>query len=454
MLVVTRLVEVRAGRIWHIGASAFVALLVGSAVWGWVLCWLLERLTGPAVGWAWLSRRTLVLVAIAPIAVASVFLLLRHAGARETDAIRLAVVAGAALLAGGVARIWFGSRRIVSQLLIAVAVAGWGYYDAMTVLYQPFRDIRLYLAAGATWVSGSPVYQRAPLVVLPVDPSRLPFVYPPFLLPIFGALSKLPEQAAIVIWEVAAIGAVIAGLKLLGIRSRWIPILIMWPPIAVGLSVGNSASFAFLGLAAGWRWGAALVLAGVFKAQAAIPSIWLVRERRWRALLLGCAGLAGLVLVTLPLTGIAIYLEWLRGLAAFEQTVREFRPLEGLALQRYLPQGLAIAVAVGATVGALLATGRMGLARFGIVAIISSPTVYIHGLSLMLPGVLWLDTTSLWLVLGLTPLGFGAWIAVAFTAVALVFGLTRSASASSLPAAEQTDGGAMHPLGSTLEPWP
>jgi len=241
--------------------------------------------------------------------------------------------------------------------------------------------------------------------VAPSDPTRNPFVYPPFVLPFFGALSRLPQGLAIAVWEIAAVAAVILALKLLGVRSPWIPLLFLWPPIAVGLSVGNAAPFGFLGLAAGWRWGAALVVGGVFKAQAAIPALWLFRERRWRPFVLGCLALAALVLVTLPLTGLAIYGDWLRGLQAFEETVRPFPTLADSALQRHLPQGLALGIAVATATAAAVASGRMGLSRFGIVAIVASPTLYVHGLVFLLPAVLWLDVTSLWLILGSCPWG-------------------------------------------------
>jgi len=457
VLIVNTLLGVRAERIGHVSATNFITLIVGAAIVGWLLSWLVERPSAQGTR-ARLSRQALVLVLAAAAVAAFVYFLAHHTKLPQIDAVGLAVVAGAAFLGGGTARIGFGSRALVSQLVFAVALAGWAYYDAVKVFYLPFRDIRLYLYAGENWLSGRPVYLAAPLNILPSDPTRLPFVYPPFLLPFFGALSRVPQGVAIVGWEIAALGAVVVGLKLLGVRSLWVPILVLWPPIAVGLSTGNAASFAFLGLAAGWRWGAALVLAGIFKAQAAIPALWLVRERRWRSLVLGCVAVGALVLVTLPLTGLSIYHDWLVGLAAFEQTARHFRALEGFAIQRYLPEGVAIVVAIVATVAALLATGRMGLSRFGIVAILASPTVYIHGLSLLLPAALWLDAASLWLVLGLIPIGWGALIALGATAAAVMFGLTRSAQATRRlrdEAEEVADGRiSLHPLGSTLQPWP
>jgi predicted secreted protein len=472
LLLGATLLQVRTAQVWHLDAPIFIALIFVAAIGGWILGLLVERFisprstsgeageraASPVAAWAPRAVRAILFIAFAAVVVASVWYLAHHFGMFRIDAIRLGLTGGAAFVAGGAARSWFGSRAVVTQLVIAAAVAAWGYYDAIAVPYRPFRDVQLYLQAGAAWLDGQAVYLAGPLTVMPSDPTRLPFVYPPFLLPFFGALSRLPQGLAIALWEIAAVAAVILALKLLGVRSRWIPLLLLWPSIAVGLSVGNAAPFGFLGLAAGWRWGAALVLGGMFKAQAAIPALWLLRERRWRPFVFGCMALAVLGLVTLPLTGLAIYGDWLKGLQAFEETVRRFPTLAGAALQHYLPQGLAVAIAVVAAAAAAAASGRMGLSRFGVVAIVASPTLYVHGLVFLLPAALWLDATSLWLILGLVPIGWGVWLAIAATSAALILGLTRGAIATRWSRAGTPEhaelGSPLHLLGPDPEPWP
>ena len=79
----------------------------------------------------------------------------------------------------------------------------------------------------------------------------------------------------------------VSAFWLLGVRGRWLLVLIAWPATAVGLAVGNVASFTFLLYVLGFRLGAALVLSGIFKVQSIIPGLWLIRERRWRELALG-----------------------------------------------------------------------------------------------------------------------------------------------------------------------
>jgi hypothetical protein len=470
LLLGATLVQVRGDRVWQLTMPRFIGLLLGAMVAGWVLGLLVDRAatrirrSNGAVGMAGSSAgvaaprlvRALIICGAAAVVGAATWYLSPHSSG--SHAALLGVTVAAAFAAGGVGWSAFGSRSIGTQLVLAAALAVWGTYDSIKVYGHPFRDLKLYLDAGATWLDGRAVYLREPLTSMPSDPTQLPFVYPPFLLPVFAALSRLPSVVAIAIWESLAIAAVILALRLLGVRRAWIPLMFLWPPIIVGLSVGNAAPFGFLGLAAGWRWGAALVLGGVFKIQAAIPSLWLLREHRWRPFLLGCAAIAVLVLLTLPLTGFAVYLDWLRGLAAFQETLRRFPGEKGSALQRYLPEALAIALAVLAGIVAVLASGRMGLSRFGIVALVASPTLYIHGFTFLLPAALWLDAASLWLMLGLTPIGWGAWVATAAIGIALVVGLTRAASAprpSLTGAPDQSVGTAtmLHPLGSRLEPW-
>lgn len=472
LLLGATLLQVWTRQVWHLNAPVFIALILAAVIGGWILGLAIEQFStphpasngvgegdaSPVAAWTSRSMRAILVLAFAAAVAASVWYPARQLGPSRIDAIRLGVTAGAVFAAGAAARFSFGSRAVATQLVIAAAVAAWGYYDAIAVLTQPFRDVALYLRAGAAWLDGRAPYLAGPLTVLPLDRTQYPFVYPPFLLPFFGALSRLPQGLAIAVWEIAAVAAVILALKLLGVRSPWIPLLFLWPPIAVGLSVGNAAPFGFLGLAAGWRWGAALVLGGVFKAQAAIPALWLFRERRWRPFVLGCLALAALVLVTVPLTGLAIYGDWLRGLQAFEETVRRFPTLADSALQRYLPQGLALGIAVATATAAAVASGRMGLSRFGIVAIVASPTLYVHGLVFLLPAALWLDVTSLWLILGLVPMGWGVWLAITTTGAALMLGLTRGAIATRWSRAGTPEhaalGSPLHLLGPDPEPWP
>jgi hypothetical protein len=94
----------------------------------------------------------------------------------------------------------------------------------------PLRDFEAYYAAGATWRAGDDAYGRAIWRVerhLPgVDAARdelLPFVGPPFSLPLWGLFAALPFSLAVVVWGVvlalSAGGLAFGSLRLAGARD-------------------------------------------------------------------------------------------------------------------------------------------------------------------------------------------------------------------------------------------
>ena len=120
-------------------------------------------------------------------------------------------------------------RRSAASLVALASAATWLAYDIPMLPYQPLRDIHLYLNAGATALDGASPYQIVPITSVAVL-EKLPFVYPPFTIMLFEFLASLPEPLAIAIWEAGSIAAVVAGLWLVGIRGRWLVVLLAWPP--------------------------------------------------------------------------------------------------------------------------------------------------------------------------------------------------------------------------------
>ena len=246
--------------------------------------------------------------------------------------------------------------------------------------------------------------------------------------------------------------AVAGGLRLIGVRWSFVPLLLLWPPLAIGIQVGNVACFSFLVLAAAWSVPEVIPLGGVFKPQTGLMALWLVRERRLRTLAVGLGGLALGIIATLPLTGIAIYGEWLRSLRLFQDWLVIHPGVMAFALQRSFGGLAAAGIAVVVVIVALLAGGRDGLARIAVGATAASPTVYVHGFSLVLPSILFLDAASVWAVLALAPWGRVFWPAVALVLLALVLGLTRTRLAGAgtgdgEPTSGERDDSRLHPLG-------
>ena len=313
------------------------------------------------------------------------------------------------------------------------------------------RDLRLYLRAGEQFVAGLGVYTTAPISVYPADGARLPFLYPPPVLPVFGLLAQLPFPVVATIWVVGCTAAMVWALRTIGLSWRWAVIALLWPPIEQGIFVGNVAVPALALLATAPRLASGLVLGPLLKPQSGILALWLLRERKGRSLLVGLASVLAIVLVSLPLTGITRWFEWQAGLVAYEQSQRLLPGLYGVGLDRWLPMPLVILLAGSAIALALMVRGRESLARLGLASVVASPSVWSHGFLVAIPAFLRLRTPWLWLVLGLLCAGTspGPQIALAVTVLSwLVPGLVRGE-------AQARDASArLHPLGSEDVPWP
>jgi hypothetical protein len=440
-------------RLLPVPVSLVAGLCIAAAAW-WLADLGIDRLHLPLVVILGAGALGIVAVAIAVPPVAGRVLHLSPVLGRQAG-----LLAAEAATVGLGCRAWFGHRARGGQLVVAWAVISWVQYLNFQVGNHPFRDLELYLIAGHRFLHGLPVYITSLPPTVPGDPALLPFVYPPFTLPFFAALAALPHVAAIAIFEAMCVAAVAGGLRLIGVRWSFVPLLLLWPPLAIGIQVGNVACFSFLVLAAAWSVPEVIPLGGVFKPQTGLMALWLVRERRLRTLAVGLGGLALGIIATLPLTGIAIYGEWLRSLGLFQDWLVIHPGVMAFALQRSFGGLAAAGIAVVVVIVALLAGGRDGLARIAIGATASSPTVYVHGFSLVLPSILFLDAASAWAVLALAPWGRVFWPAVALVLLALALGLTRTRLAGAgpgdgEPTPGERDDSRLHPLGGLPVPWP
>ncbi len=307
-----------------------------------------------------------------------------------------AIVAAARLAATG------GRRPSALVALVALAVVAMLATDIRLIGTLFNRDLLLYLHAGTAFLNHQPVYTATVLTSAPSDPTLLPFVYPPVSLPFLAVLSVLPRPLVEGAWPVLATAALVIALRRFGVRWPWVPVLVSWPPLLQGVWTGNANSFLLLLFALGPLAPSALVLPPLVKLQLGVDTLWLVRERRWRSLVRGLVAVGALVLLTLPLVGIGAWQDWLRGLSAFAQTAANIRPIEGLALTRYVGPTIAAGLAVLVIVIALLRRGRESLATLGLATIAASPTLYLHGLSPAMPALLRLRGAALWFVLAMT----------------------------------------------------
>jgi hypothetical protein len=356
-------------------------------------------------------------------------------------------------------RVVTGSAPPIAVLVVA-AIVGMILTDITVLPTQPLRDLGIYLKAGAHYSANEPVYLHGVVTSVPEDRTNYPYLYPPFTLPFVALLAALPYPLVATVWGALQVAAALLTFRLIGIRPRWWLILLAWPPVFQGLFVANVSIFAGLLFAAGPAFGAGLVLAGVFKVYSALAGLWLAREQRWRPLIGAVVALAAVSIVTLPLTGIGRWQEWIAGLGWFRQS-QDILPnsLYGIALPHYVPQLVAIGLAVLVTAAAWFARRTEGLARFGVATIVASPSLYAHGIIPGLPAMTTLRLRWAWLVVAITSVvpGEAWWAAIGLICLSWFLLVLRRPAITLPPDTVEGRGGevaAYDLLGGAAHPWP
>lgn len=243
-------------------------------------------------------------------------------------------------------------------------------------------------------------------------------VYPaPDLLAVVP-LALLPYKVAGVAFTVLGIGALILGLRLLGV-SDWRcygAAFLSWPVVHT-LRLGQVNEFLILAAAIAWRWRPRAVVAGAAVAAAVVAKVFLwplglflVLTRRWRAL---AAGLSFGIVITIAawavigFAGFSSYPRMLSDLSAVEGTAGI--SLLSLAGATGVAHAAATAASVVITLGLIalawlsmrLADGERSAYGLLVVAgLTSSSLVWPHYLALLLVPIALLSPSfgPLWLV--------------------------------------------------------
>ena len=336
-----------------------------------------------------------------------------------------------------------GRARVVVRIAlatVALAATGLAFYDL--VRFHPIGvDLDIPLRAAERWAHGETPYLASSFTV--VAGRDLPFLYPPFTLPLFAALLVVPRTILIVAW--LSVGLVVAGAacRRLGIPALWLPLVLMWPPFSEALIGGNLQVWLFLAFAylywsapsgpfglrhraagevPGPRGGFLAALIGVLKVTQL--HAWVdVLGRAPRAALLGLTPIGLAVMLTLPLVGIDPWREW------FEQLARAADPAwvsAGIGFNRVLPPA-AMAILAVASVGAVLFVPRAVAGYWiGILIVGGGASLRIFSVLFMLPAILRLrpepaliaitlislyggQPAALWLGILLVPISFVLW---------------------------------------------
>jgi len=344
-------------------------------------------------------------------------------------------------LAGIFARVVWPRVPSTTLVLAVEVVALWVLLDVLVLrdgigLY----DFQTYLGSAARFAAGDNPYLTAPLTELDADPASAGFLSAPILLPFFALLAALPYPVAGTMWVLLLLASAAGALRLLGMPWRWAALFLAYPPLFP--ESGNVANIILLLLCLGPVAGGALLVGTVFKVQAGIPALWLVRERRWGDLLLGLLLLLAVGLVTLPLVGLNAWSEYVVGLQMRTQSQENLPILYGLSLAQWMPWGAFIGLSVTAIAAALVLPGRRGLSGLGLATIVASPSLWAHGFAAAIPAILFLDAPLLWLALGIGTLGPWFWV----LPVAGAYAIWR-ARVASVPR------DALHPLYGRNGPW-
>jgi len=305
--------------------------------------------------------------------------------------------------------------------LIAVGWLAWFVYG-----HGGGGDFSIFRRAGSALLHGHSPYVH-PTATLLASNDR--FVYPtPFALP-FVPFSAVPERVAALAFLALSAAAVRTALRLLGVRDRrCYGAAFLGIPVFGALGVGSLGPFLLLLVAAGWRYrdstvaGVPLALAAATKLFLWPVLIWLVVTRRWRA-----AATAGLTIALVLLIWLAVDPS---GMRRYPETLRVLNDVQ--RWKSYSLQSLMVSLDVSPTIGEALSVavallgmvaiavvahrrgGRQAFAVAIVVAVISTPILWLHYLILLLVPIalarptltpLWFLPACIWVTPHLDSLG-------------------------------------------------
>jgi Glycosyltransferase family 87 len=274
-------------------------------------------------------------------------------------------------------------------------------------------DYAAYASAAHRLLNGQPLYDPS----VDVAGGFALFLYPPPFVFLVLPFAVLPGSLGTGAWILAMILAFLAGVALLPVRRdvRWLVLFLgglTWP-LAYSLKLGQVGPLLFLLFALGWRWldrpgrlGTAISLGTLIKVQPAILLVWAGLNQRWRTIAVAILVLAGAAVLASLMTGLGAwgdYVTLLRQVNAPITTPHNFTP-GAIAFQLGVPEGIATAIQLASTIGALGVTVWAALRRPAEVGYLTavtasqllSPVLWDHYVMLLLLPVAWLLERRLW----------------------------------------------------------
>ena len=297
-------------------------------------------------------------------------------------------------------RLLLGALVALLAILTVKALIG-------TVLIAPrfAVDMEIPLRAAERWQAAGQPYLASAFTSPPG--ATQPFLYPPFVLPLFGLLADLPRMVvgsgAVAIMLVAAVAAA----RRLAIPWAWLPLVLAWPPFSEAIFGANVQALLFLAFvilffrAGATPWSppvrdisdpgeSGLLVGGLATVVGAVkisqPHAWLYVLRRRPRVALGAAVVGAVaVAATLASTGVQPWLDWAGQMRLAGDTSWD---LGGFALPRFLPPGVGYVVAAACLAAVWFVPRAHAGAWVGLLTVVGSLSLHIFGLLFLVPAML------------------------------------------------------------------
>jgi hypothetical protein len=284
---------------------------------------------------------------------------------------------------------------VLVAILIGVDVVSLGQLLAG---YPVGVDLEIPLRAAERWLAGGDPYPREAFNA--TNGPGLPFLYPPFVLPIIAPLTLLPRVVPSVAWTLVMVaGGHIAGIRL-GLSPRVAATALLWPPFFEGILGGNVQILLFaaftvllcrdgqqLDPADRQRPAAVEGVLGAFVAALKVSQVhtWLyVLRRRPQAAAMGVGIFAIVALATLPLLGLDTWEHWIS--QAGRSGDPSWPPI-GAPLSIFIGQPVALVMSGITVLAVFVVPPRQAAAWIGILTLLGAPSLHMFGLLFLLPAM-------------------------------------------------------------------
>ena len=259
-------------------------------------------------------------------------------------------------------------------------------------------DLEIPLRAAERWLAGGDPYPASAFSA-PSGPD-LPFLYPPFVLPIIAPLTLLPRALVSVAWAILLTGLAYLSARRLGFGPIVAGAVLLWPPYLEALLGGNIQILLFTAYAVLMhregrqldpadheRPAAVDGLLGAFVGALKVSQVhaWVyVLRRRPAAAAIGLVAFALLAVVTLPAVGIHTWFDWL---SQAGRSGDPSWPYIGAPLSIFVGQPIAIVLTVLSVLAVFVVPPRRASAWIGILSLVGAPSLHMFGLLFLLPAM-------------------------------------------------------------------